>query len=95
MVSVTSKNMTLEEGTKDYITDKLSELDKYLDKIQFIDVFLEKNKLHSRVNLKIGVKKMGAITLKEEAENLKEAIDLIRDRAKTRLTRIKDKIRSQ
>ena len=94
MISVTSKNVTLEEDTKDYINDKFSELDKYLDQIQFIDVFLEKNKLRNRVNLKIGVKKMGPITLKEEAENLREAVDLIRDRAKTRLTRIKEKIRS-
>jgi len=95
MISVTSKNMDLGQGTRDYITEKFSELDKYLDRIQFIDVFLEKNRQYNHVNLKIGVKKIGAITLKEKAENLKEAIDLIRDRAKIRLTRLKEKIYSK
>ncbi len=95
MISVTSKNVNLEDDTKDYITDKLSELDKYLDQIQFIDVFLEKSKLRNKINLKIGIKKMSPITLKEEADNLREAVDLIRDRAKTILTRLKGKKRSQ
>ncbi|MFC1584995.1 ribosome hibernation-promoting factor, HPF/YfiA family [Fibrobacterota bacterium] len=95
MISVTSKNIDIEQETRDYINEKFSDLDKYLDRIQFIDVFLEKNKLRNQVNLKIGVKKMGAVTLKGEAENLREAIDLIRDKAKTRLTRLKEKAISQ
>jgi len=91
MISVTAKNIDIGEGTKEYIDQKFSDLDKYFDRIQFIDVIVEKNKLRHTVNLKIGIKKAGSVNLKEEAENLREAIDLLRDKAKNSLSRMKQK----
>ena len=95
MISVTAKNVELKPDMKEYIDQKFSELDKYLDRIQFIDVVVEEEKLLKHVSLKIGVKKMGAVTLKEKAESFNEAVDLVRDKAKKRLTRMKEKVFSQ
>jgi ribosome-associated translation inhibitor RaiA len=45
--------------------------------------------------MKIGLKKMGTVTLKESAENIRQATDLIRDKAKTKLRRLKEKAHSK
>ena len=69
----------------------MDELDKYLDKIQFIDVIVDKDSFRSQINMKIGLKKMNTVNLKESSENLRRAADQLRDRAKTKLRRLKEK----
>jgi ribosomal subunit interface protein len=91
MISITSKNIEISEETKSYITEKFSELDKYLDKIQYIDVIVDKDNFHSQINMKIGLDKMGSVTLKEKGGNVRQATDSIRDRAKNKLRRLKEK----
>jgi putative sigma-54 modulation protein len=91
-VSVTFRNMESKDVWRDYVQEKISKLNKYLDYPLEANVVLttEKHRQMAEVNL---VANRLTLNAREETEDMFSAIDGMVDKLERQLLKYKDKIR--
>lgn len=83
-VSITSRHLSVDDSIEDYIRKKLPRFEKYTDKLQKVDVVIEKDRYNHKVEvrLKAGPTEVHA-TVKDP--DLMRAIDLLADKVERQL----------
>lgn len=95
-VKITGRHMSVSDSVRDYVNEKLGKLDRYLDRIEYIEAVLEKKGEHPEVELKVGLPKRDPLVLAEKGEqSLFAAIDVLHDKAERQLTKIKEKMQDR
>lgn len=97
-----TKNIEIDEETKEYLVKRIKKFEKFIDEETspaLADIELEKRSgqqtgriFRAEVNLKIGDRYLRA---EEEAENIREAIDAMKDEMIRELRDSKEKERTQ
>ena len=81
-ITIRGRNMTLSPSLKTMLIAKIRTLKKYLNRIQYIDVVVEKKQNHfHNVQLKIGIPGRGQLVVHESCRGLIETFDLLRTKA--------------
>ena len=91
-VSVTFRNMESKEVLRDYVQEKISRLNRYLDYPLEANVVLtvEKHRHIAEVTL---VANRIAINAQEETDDMRSAIDLVADKLERQILKYKEKIK--
>jgi putative sigma-54 modulation protein len=91
-VSVTFRNTGSESWFKDYVTERLSKLQKYIDKPVEAHVVLSVEKFRSVAEINIMAKGINLVG-KEEAKDMQLAIDNVIDKIERQIKKHKEKSR--
>jgi putative sigma-54 modulation protein len=91
-ISVTFKNTDSEIWFKDYITERLSKLQKYLDRPAEAHIVLSVEKFRNVAEVNITAKGISMIS-KEEAKDMQLAIDNVMDKIERQIKKHKEKTR--
>jgi putative sigma-54 modulation protein len=91
-VSVTFRNTGSESWFKDYVTDRLSKLQKYIDKPVEAHVVLSVEKFRNVAEINIMAKGINLVG-KEEAKDMQLAIDNVIDKIERQIKKHKEKSR--
>ncbi len=92
-VNITFKNMDATEPLKDYVTKRLSKMDKYIDRPTEASVVLSVEKIRHKAEVTINADrhKINAI---EETEDMYSSIDLVMDKLERQIKKHKEKVQS-
>ncbi len=97
-VNIQSVNFNADEGLLKFVEKKVSNLDKYFDKIIDADVYLKvqqtKGKENKNVEIKLGIPG-NDIIMKKQSKTFEEGVMLATDSLKRKLTKMKEKVRSK
>ena len=91
-ISVTFRNTGSEEWFKDYITERLKKLQKYIDKPLEAHVVLSVEKFRNVAEVNVTAKGVN-INGKEEAKDMQLAVDTVIDKIERQMKKHKEKIR--
>lgn len=91
-ISVTFKNTDSEVWFKDYITERLSKLQKYLDKPAEAHIVLSVEKFRNVAEVNLSAKGISMVS-KEEAKDMQLAIDNVMDKIERQIKKRKEKTR--
>ncbi len=91
-ISVTFRNMESSDTLKDYASDKILRLKKYVPSPTDVHVVMSKHKYRNSVDIKV-VSKGIVLRGQEDTEDMYSAIDLAVDKIERQARKYKDKIR--
>ena len=91
-ISVTFRNTGSEDWFKDYITERLKKLQKYIDKPLEAHVVLSVEKFRNVAEVNVTAKGVN-INGKEEAKDMQLAVDTVIDKIERQMKKHKEKIR--
>ena len=93
-VRITGRHMTITKALRDYIDKKLPRIEKYTDRIQTLDVVVEKDSYNHKVELRL---KAGTIDVHANVQDpdLNRAIDLLVDKVERQLSKKNELIRGK
>ena len=93
-ISFTFRNTEAANGLKDYVTKKISKLEKYVDNPVEARVILSVEKYRNVAEINLLMAKVTTINGKEEAKEMIPAIDAVIDKIERQLKKHKEKIRN-
>ncbi len=91
-ISVTFRNTGSEDWFKDYITERLKKLQKYIDKPLEAHVVLSVEKFRNVAEVNLTAKGV-SINGKEEAKDMQLAVDTVIDKIERQMKKHKEKLR--
>jgi putative sigma-54 modulation protein len=91
-ISVTFRNTGSEDWFKDYITDRLKKLQKYIDKPLEAHVVLSVEKFRNVAEVNLTAKGV-SLNGKEEAKDMQLAVDTVIDKIERQMKKHKEKLR--
>ena len=91
-ISVTFRNTGSEDWFKDYITERLKKLQKYIDKPLEAHVVLSVEKFRNVAEVNVTAKGVNIIG-KEEAKDMQLAVDTVIDKIERQMKKHKEKLR--
>ncbi len=94
-ISFTFRNAEAGDGLKDYVTKKISKLERYIDKPVEAKVVLSVEKYRNVAEINLLMAKGATINGKEEAKEMIVAIDTVIDKIERQLKKHKEKIRNR
>lgn len=92
-ISVTFRNTEAEDWLKEYIEQKLSKLERYIDKPVEAQVTLSVEKFRNVAEVKLFAKGMN-INGREEAKEMTLAVDTVTDKIERQIKKYKEKTRN-
>lgn len=91
-IAVTFRNTESEDWFKDYITERLKKLQKYIDKPLEAHVVLSVEKFRNVAEVNVSAKGVN-INGKEEAKDMQLAVDTVIDKIERQMKKHKEKLR--
>ncbi|HOD34625.1 MAG TPA: ribosome-associated translation inhibitor RaiA [Syntrophales bacterium] len=91
-ISVTFRNTESEDWFKDYITERLKKLQKYIDKPLEAHVVLSVEKFRNVAEVNVSARGVN-INGKEEAKDMQLAVDTVIDKIERQMKKHKEKLR--
>lgn len=91
-ISITFRTIDSSDALKSHIQEKLDRLDKMFESPAEAHVVLSVEKIRHIAEISLNCDKF-QIHLKEEAENMYSAIDILTDKVKLQVTKNKEKLR--
>ena len=92
-VEITARHMEATRWIHDYVADKAAELIESFPRIEHVHIILDKQKLSSVCEIVVQAKSHAGLEVRDEAENLRLAIDNAMDKIEKRLRKISQKVR--
>ncbi|MBN2282719.1 MAG: ribosome-associated translation inhibitor RaiA [Deltaproteobacteria bacterium] len=92
-ISVTFRNTDAEDWLKDYVSKRLSKLERYIDKPVEAQVTLSVEKFRNVAEIKILAKGMN-VNGREEAKEMVLAVDTVTDKIERQIKKIREKTRN-
>lgn len=94
-ISLTFRNTESTEGFKEYVTKKLSKLEKYVEKPVEAKVVLSVEKHRNIAEVNMIMTKGATVNAKEESSEMIPAIDAVVDKLERQLKKHKEKLRNR
>lgn len=93
-VRITGRHVEITKSLRDYIDKKLPRIEKYTDRIQSLEVVVEKDSYNHKVELRM---KAGPITINANVQDpeLLRAIDLLIDKVERQLSKKSQRLRER
>ncbi len=92
-INISGKHLTLTPAIESYARKKVEKLPRYFDRIQAIDVIIDKVKNGYCVEIRTDVEHHGDFVARSEHDDLYACIDLTSDRSVRQLTDHKSRLR--
>lgn len=94
-ITITAKHVKVTDKMKDYAREKLAKLERYFDRINNIQVILDKDGLDNVCEINISTDTHNHLTaIVHNAEDMHAAVDLCIDKAHRQIRKIKEKLKS-
>ncbi len=94
-IDISSRHTEIDEGTKQYIREKISKLEKYLDMLKNVETVVSKEDNHFEVEVICRIYKQNPIIAKKQSDDIPAAIDKLHDILEVKLSRLKDKVKNR
>jgi putative sigma-54 modulation protein len=94
-ISFTFRNAESGDGFKEYITKKLTKLERYIEKPVDVRVVLSVEKYRNSAEISLVMAKGSTINAREEATEMIPAVDAAVDKIERQLKKHKDKLRGR
>ena len=92
-INVTGRGDNVTAGMKKKAAEKVDKLNRYYDRITWIDVLLEDDSVRKVVEVSAGLNRGATIVGKAEADDMYTAIDLALDKVTRQVRRHKEKLK--
>lgn len=92
---VTGRHIDVTEAIREYAEKKTARLNRYYDRIQAIDVVIDKRDRQFEVELVVDIEHSGDILARTDGDDLYACIDAVTDKAERQLTDHKEKLRNR
>jgi putative sigma-54 modulation protein len=90
---ITTKDMELTDGLREYIKKRLSGLERYSNHIMDGEIIFEE--LRGRYRIEVILRVKGAtLTAVGQSKDPREAVDRVKDKIKVQLTKYEEKLKS-
>jgi putative sigma-54 modulation protein len=93
--AVTGRHLEISEAMKRYAEEKATRLNRFYDRIQSIEVVVEKQGIRNRVEMVVTTDHKDTFVGQVDAGECYEAIDLVVDKLEAQLRRHKEKLRNR
>ncbi|MBZ0272631.1 ribosome-associated translation inhibitor RaiA [bacterium] len=90
-ISVTFRHMEANDALKEYVTQKMGKLKKYLNEPIDVNVVLSQEKFRNNVEVTLSAER-NVINGHDQEEDMYAAVDLVLDKIERQVKRAKDKV---
>lgn len=94
-LSVTGRHIEITDSMKQYAEDKARKLTKFYDRIEVIEVVVDRESVRYRVEMLVRTDHRHTFVGQVDAEDFYEAIDLVADKLERQLKKHKEKHRNR
>lgn len=94
-LKITGRHIEITPAINDYASRKCSKFDRYFDRIQSIEVVIDKLALNFEVEIRVDVERHDVFVAKAKDEDLYACIDAVSDKIERQLTDHKEKLRNR
>ena len=93
--SVTGRHIEITDAMRQYVEEKAGKLSRFYDRVQSIEVVIEKEGLQNKVEMVVSADHRHTFVGQVSAGDYYEAIDLVMDKVEAQLRKHKDKHRNR
>lgn len=94
-VAVTARHLDITDSMKNYAEEKTGKLARYYDRIDQIEVLLDRESLQYRVEVVVHTDHAQTFVGHVDAGNFHEAVDLVSDKMERQILKHKEKLRNR
>ncbi len=94
-ITVTGRHVDVSDAVRAYCEEKAAKLPRYFDRVSRIEIVLDGDDAHRRVEMIVHSEGTGPFVGVEEHADAMAAVDLLIDKMERQLTRYKERVRNR